>query len=261
MLYCKRFVSVAAIILVLCAGFLPQGARAAEKQTLLLAAAASLRYSFDNDLIPMFQAQNPDIVIEATYDSSGKLQAQIENGLQADVFMSASPKQMNALVDKAFIEKSAVVALLENKIVLIAPADAAPVVKGFEEAQNAKSIAVGDPDSVPAGQYAREAFTSLGNWDAVLKKASLGTNVTEVLGWVSEASADIGVVYATDAATTDTVKVIATAPEGSLKAKVIYPVAVVKGSAQPDAAAKLVAFLQTPEAVAVFEKYGFAANK
>ena len=237
----------------------PRQAKAEDK--ILLAAAASLRYSFDNDLIPMFQARNPGLTVEATYDSSGKLQAQIENGLEADVFMSAAPKQMNALVDKGFVDGAGVVSLLENKIVLICPAGAAPAVSGFADADKANVVAVGDPDSVPAGQYAREVFTSLGIWDKVLAKASLGTNVTEVLGWVAEASADVGVVYATDAATTDQVKVVAEAPEGSLKNKVIYPVAVLKQSGSPDAARKLVAFLQTPEALAVFERYGFAPNK
>lgn len=232
------------------------------KPPMLLAAAASLRLAFDNDLIPLYLSRSPGLKIEATYDSSGKLQAQIENGMEADVFMSAAPKQMRALLDKGFVVEDSVIDLLENKIVLICPAAMATApVAGFADADKAASIAVGDPDSVPAGQYAREVFTSLGNWDKILAKASLGTNVTEVLSWVSMASADIGVVYATDAASTDQVRVIAEAPEGSLKNKVIYPIGRLKGGKRGDAAADFINFLSSPEAIAIFEKHGFTAAK
>jgi len=134
-------------------------------------------------------------------------------------------------------------------------------VTGFEDIANADMIAIGDPESVPAGQYAKEALTSLGLWDAVDAKSTKGTNVTEVLNWVAEGSADAGIVYATDAATTDKVQVIAEAPEGSLAAKVIYPVGIVTASENKEAAQKFVQFLQSDEAIAVFEKYGFSANE
>lgn len=248
---------LAAVLFFVAVGFKP--VQAGEK--LLIAAAASLRYSYDDKLIPMFKEKHPGVVIEATYDSSGKLQAQIENGLEADIFMSAAPKQMNELNAKGFIDADTIVDLLENKIVLIRPASKESPIKGFYEVLNADMIAVGDPASVPAGQYAREAFTTLGIWDAVQAKASLGTNVTEVLNWVAEGSADVGVVYATDAATTDKVAVIAAAPAGSLKAPVLYSVAMLKKSADPKLAKEFLDFLQTPEAIAVFEQYGFAAYK
>ena len=239
----------------------PEDTKAAgEEEKILVAAAASLKYSYDDELIPMFEAKYPGIKVEATYDSSGKLQTQIEEGLEADVFMSAAMKQMNALKDESMIDGDSIVELLENKIVLIVPEGTDSKVSSFEDITNADSIAVGDPDSVPAGQYAKEALTSLGLWDEVVKKASLGTNVTEVLNWVAEGSADAGIVYATDAATTEHVKIIAEAPEGSLAKKVIYPVGVVSASMHKDAAQKFVEFLQTDEAVAVFEKYGFTKN-
>ncbi len=229
--------------------------------TIMVAAAASLHYSNVQELIPMFQVQFPWITVDGTYDSSGKLQAQIENGLEADVFMSAATKQMDALVDKGFIDRAGVVELLENKIVLIQPSNAAATVLRFEDAANAGMVAVGDPDSVPAGQYAREAFTSLGIWDEIKGRASFGTNVTEVLNWVAEGSADVGVVYATDAATTARVKVVCEAPAGALKRKVIYPVAVLKNSRHAEAAGLFVDFLASDPALAVFAKYGFAASQ
>ena len=131
--------------------------------------------------------------------------------------------------------------------------------EAFEDIEKASSIALGDPASVPAGQYAEEALTSLGIWDRIQDKVSFGTNVTEVLNQVAASSADAGIVYATDAASmAEQVDVIAEAPEGSLKKKVIYPVAVLKGSAHSEEAADFVEFLKTEEAMKVFEAYGFS---
>ena len=234
---------------------------AEEPAKLLVAAAASLEYSYEDELIPMFEEENPNITVEGTYDSSGKLQTQIEEGIEADVFMSAAMMQMNALVDEDLVDKDSVVKLLENKIVLIASADSVLDLQEFTDITKAGSIAIGDPASVPVGQYSQEALTSLGIWDEVSAKASLGTNVTEVLNWVAEGSAEAGIVYATDAATTDKVKVVAEAPEGSLAEKAIYPVGVLSASAQKEAAEKFVDFLQSDKAIAVFEKYGFIQNK
>jgi molybdate transport system substrate-binding protein len=231
-----------------------------EPVTILVAAAASLEYSYVQQLIPLFQSKYPWITVEGTYDSSGKLQTQIESGLEADVFMSAATTQMDKLLGENLIDPASVKPLLENKIVLIKPAGSSTTVTGFETATQAKVIALGDPASVPAGQYAKEAFTSLGIWDAVSGKASLGTNVTEVLNWVGEASAEVGVVYATDAATTQKVEVIAEAPAGSLARKVIYPVGILAASAHPGEAALFVEFLASPEGLAIFEAFGFSPN-
>jgi len=233
---------------------------AAEPATILLAAAASLKNCMDNELIPMFKEKNQNITVNATYDSSGKLQTQIEEGAEVDVFMSAAMKQMNALDEKGLMAENSIVKLLENKIVLIAPKGSDKGMSTFEDILKADTIAVGDPASVPAGQYAKEAFENLKIWDQVSAKASLGTNVTEVLNWVAEGSADAGVVYATDAASNENVEILAEAPEGSV-AKVIYPVGVVKASANQEAAKAFVEFLQSEEALKVFEKYGFTANK
>ncbi len=233
---------------------------AAEPATILLAAAASLKNCMDNELIPMFKEKNQNITVNATYDSSGKLQTQIEEGAEVDVFMSAAMKQMNALDEKGLMAENSIVKLLENKIVLIAPKGSDKGISTFEDILKADTIAVGDPASVPAGQYAKEAFENLKIWEQVSAKASLGTNVTEVLNWVAEGSADAGVVYATDAASNENVVILAEAPEGSV-AKVIYPVGVVKASANQEAAKAFVEFLQSEEALKVFEKYGFTANK
>lgn len=224
--------------------------------TVTLAAAASLQKVFEEELIPMFEKQYPGVTVEGTYDSSGKLQSQIEQGADVDVFFSAAEKQMDALKDEGMMEDASIKDLLENKIVLIVPAGEKGCSK-FEDIGNAASVALGDPESVPAGQYGKQALESLGLWDQVENKLSLGTNVTEVLNWVAASSAQAGIVYATDAASmADKVEVVAEAPEGSCD-KVLYPAGVLKDSKNPEAAKVLMSFLQTNKAAEVFEAAGF----
>ena len=235
-------------------------AASGEETEILVAAAASLKNAYEDKLIPMFEEANPGVIVKGTYDSSGKLQTQIEEGLDADVFMSAATKQMKALDEEGMIASDTITDLLENKIVLIVPAGNEKKLEKFEDIEKADSIALGDPASVPAGQYSEEALTNLGIWDKIQDKVSFGTNVTEVLNQVAAASADAGIVYATDAASmADKVEVVAEAPEGSLSKKVIYPVAVVKGTAHEEVAKEFVAFLQTDKAITVFEDYGFSS--
>lgn len=231
----------------------------ADESTITVAAAASLKNCIDGKLIPMFQEKYTNIKIKATYDSSGKLQTQIEEGADVDVFMSAAMKQMDALDEKGLIVQDSIVRLLENKIVLILPQNSTKEIRMFEDVLKADVIAIGDPASVPAGQYAKEVLTNLNIWEEVSKKASLGTNVTEVLNWVAEGSADADIVYSTDAASTEKVEVVAEAPEGSVS-KVVYPVGIVKASKNEASARKFIEFLQTDEAKEVFESFGFAAK-
>lgn len=231
-----------------------------EDVTITLAAAASLKNCMDDRLIPMFNEKFPNIKVQATYDSSGKLQSQIEEGAEVDVFMSAALKQMNALNEKGLIEDGSIIELLENKVVLIVPKNSESEIKTFEDILKSDKIAIGDPASVPAGQYAKELFDNINLWDKVSDKLSLGTNVTEVLNWVAEGSADSGIVYATDAASNDKVKVVIEAEEGSVS-KVIYPVGIIKNSNNKEAAQNFTDFLKSDEAIKVFETYGFSKNK
>lgn len=230
------------------------------KGQLMIAAAASLENCLTSEIIPLFNKSYPEINVTGTYDSSGKLQTQIEEGAEVDVFFSAATKQMKALSDERLIVEGSIVNLLENKIVLIVPKGSESNYSKFEDIVKAESIAIGDPESVPAGEYAKESLSNLGIWEAVIEKASLGTNVTEVLNWVVEGSADAGVVYATDAAQTDKVSIIDTAPADSVK-QAIYPVGIVSEAKNADTAALFVEFLQTPEVIAIFEANGFNAVK
>lgn len=229
--------------------------------TVTIAAAASLETCLRDQIIPLFEKQYPGIKIEGTYDSSGKLQTQIEEGAEIDVFFSAATKQMDALNEEGMIEDGSIVELLENKIVLIVPVGEEAAYKAFEDIVKADSIAIGDPDIVPAGQYAKESLTNLGLWEETLAKASLGTNVTEVLNWVAEGSAKAGIVYATDAAQrSDKVVMITHAPADSVK-KAIYPIGMIKDCAHPDEAQQFMEFLQSSEVLAIFTENGFTPVK
>ena len=224
---------------------------------ILVAAAASMESSL-NEIIDIFEEEYNWITVEVTYDSSGKLQTQIEEGLGADVFLSAAMKQMNALKEQELIDPDSVIELLENKLVLIIPVVGEGGVRGFNSILDAETIAIGDPASVPAGQYAEEIFKNMNIYDDVLGKASLGTNVTQVLNWVSEGSADAGIVYSTDAALADGVRVIEEAPEGTLDTKVIYPTGIVSSSENKEEAKLFIEYLQTENGAMVFEAFGFS---
>ena len=226
-----------------------------QQVTLRLAAAASLEKIMTQKLIPMYRKDNPGVKLEGTYASSGKLQIQLEQGMGADVFISAANKQMQALSNKGFIAESK--PLLKNELVLIVPKENSNAnIKSFADFPKAKQPAIGDPRSVPAGHYAKEALMSLKLWNSVEKRASLGVNVVEVLNWVAEGSADAGLVYATDAASNDKVKVVAAAPAGAIKNPIIYPIGILKKSEKAKEAKKFAAFLSSEQAQNVFREYG-----
>lgn len=213
-----------------------------------------------------FNEEYPDVNILFNADSSGTLQTQIEEGSRCDIFFSAATKQMDALVDEKLADKDSVVDLLENKVVLIKPKGGETKVTGFENITDAENMALAGED-VPVGQYSREIFKNLGIEDDVNKmEINEGKNVTEVLAAVSEGSNEVGIVYATDAASVaDKVDIIAEAPEGSLKTPVLYPVGLTVDAEASDeeaaAADAFLAYLQTDDAMKVFEEYGFAAYK
>ncbi len=224
---------------------------------LTILAAASLT-DVCGELETMYESENPGTELTFSYAGSGALQTQIEEGAPADIFFSASLKQMKALDEEGLMDSESITELLENKIVLIVPESSDKDISSFEDAGTDKvgMIGLGDTESVPVGQYAKEAFTTLGIWDAVDSKANYGSDVRTVLTWVESGDVDCGVVYATDAYTTDKVKIVATAPEGSCS-KVIYPVGIVKSSDNKEAAQKLLEFFKSDKAMKVFEKYGF----
>ncbi|MGI6686230.1 MAG: molybdate ABC transporter substrate-binding protein [Bacillota bacterium] len=233
----------------------------AEQVELMISAAASLT-NVAEDLTDLYAEVAPNVKLTFTFGSSGALQTQIEEGAPADVFFSAALKQMKALEDGGYVLDGTKKDLLINEVVLITPKGNPAKVESFEDAatDKVKTIALGDPASVPVGQYSEEVFNHLGILDKVTPKANYGTDVVQVLTWVESGEVDCGIVYATDAAASDKIDVISSAPEGSHKI-VTYPVAVVKSSKKSEEAKEFVDFLSSDQARAAFESYGFTINK
>lgn len=230
-----------------------------EHVEVLVAAAASLQNAME-ELQTLYKEVDPNVTLTFTFGSSGTLQQQIEQGAPVDVFMSAALKQMKTLEDGGFLLDGTKKELLENKVVLIVPKDSNLNISSFKDILKASIIALGEPSSVPVGQYSEEIFTSLGILEQVKEKVTYGKDVTEVLTWTATGNADAGVVYATDAKWSEDVTIVAEAAEGS-SSKVIYPVAVVKDTKVETAAKAFVEYLASDEAIDVFELYGFTSNQ
>lgn len=237
--------------------------KTAEPVELTILAAASLT-DVCNEIKEKYEAAHENVTLNFSYGGSGALQTQIEEGASADVFISAATKQMTALDEQGLMESESIVQLLENKVVLVVPADnvtdSIADITSFEDVATDKvtMVGLGEPGSVPVGQYSEEIYTALNLLDPVKAKANYGSDVRTVLSWVETGEVDCGIVYATDAYTTDKVKIVAEAPEGSCK-QVIYPAGIVKSTENAEAAAAFMAYLQQEEILALFESYGFTA--
>jgi len=208
----------------------------------------------------LYMQENNNVTITANFASSGTLQHQIEQGAPVDVFLSAAAAQMDNLQQKGLILNDTRQNLLTNEVVLIVPVDSDLGITGFNDlaADKVDLIAIGDPQSVPAGKYAEQAFDELGITAQIESKLVLGSDVRQVLTYVETGNVDAGIVFSTDALTSDKVAVVASAP-ADVNAGIVYPVAVIKASNNVDAAKAYIAFLFSDEAKAIFEKYGFTA--
>ena len=231
----------------------------AEPVTLNISAAASLKDSM-NEVKKLYEAEKANVTLTINYGSSGTLQQQIEQGADVDIFMSAAAKQMDALESKDLIFNDTRKIILQSDVVLIVPKDNSTITS-FNDltTDKAKKIALGEPKSVPAGQYAEEVFTKLNILGKIKTKAVYGKDVKEVLTWVETGNADAGVVYSTDAKVSTKVKIVGTASADS-HTPVVYPAAVIKASKKTDASKDFIKFLTDKKAKAVFEKYGFKVN-
>ena len=229
----------------------------AEPVSLTISAAASLKDSFE-ELKELYVSDNENVTITYNFGSSGTLQKQIQEGAEADIFVSAASKQMDTLKSENLIENDSLFTLLGNSVVLVAPKDSSLAISDFKDLidESVGKIALGEPTSVPAGQYAEEVFTNIGILDGVKAKAVYAKDVKEVLTWVESGNVDAGVVYGSDAKTSDKVKVIATATEES-HSPVQYPAAVIAASKNKDEATKFLKFLCSDKAKDIFEKDGF----
>lgn len=229
-----------------------------ERTEITVLAAASLTESCE-DIEKIYEAEHSGTDLVFSFGGSGALQIQIEEGAPADIFLSAGKKQMDALVDEKLVDSSSVNDLLENKVVLIVPEGSMAEISGFEDVISDKVgvIALGEPSSVPVGQYSEEIFGYYGILDEVRAKASCGSDVKQVLSWVETGDADCGVVYSTDAQNGKNIKVAAEAPEES-HSRIIYQAGIVASTAHEKEAEEFMKFLSSDECSDVFAGYGFS---
>lgn len=251
------------------------GSAPAEPVEIAVFAAASMTETVDK-IIEQYKAVAPNVTVVPTYDSSGALLTQIQEGADCDLFISAAPKQMNALdgslKDDAeknpdgldMIDTSTRLNLLENKVTLAVPAGNPKGIESFDQlAELLKTggvlLAMGNSD-VPVGQYTQKIFTFYGLDEAALNAKGVltyGSNVKEVTTQVTEAAVDCGVIYATDAFSAGLTVVDSATKE--MCGQVIYPAAVLSGSQHAAEAKAFLDYLSTPAAMDIFASVGFSA--
>jgi len=236
---------------------LPSGA-SAQTRDVVVFAAASLKNALDDAAAVWMRDTGRRVV--ASYAASNALAKQIEAGAPADIFFSADLDWMDYAASKGLIRPESRISLLGNSLVLIASKDSAMQVElkpGLDLAAllGSQRLAMGHVNAVPAGKYGKAALEHLGAWAGVKDKVAQTENVRAALLLVSRGEAPLGVVYKTDAISDPNVTIVATFPEGS-HPPIVYPVALTKDSAHPDAAA-LLAFLRSDKARPFFEKQGF----
>lgn len=244
----------------------------AETTDLVVFAAASMTETL-TQIKAAYEAEHPDVNIIYNFDSSGTLKTQIQEGAECDLFVSAGQKQMNQLdiaADPAvnkdgldFVAEGSRIDLLENKVTLVVPAGNEKGIESFEQlAEKLKAgdvlLAMGNSD-VPVGQYTQKILAFYGLDEDALAKAgclTYGTNVKEVTTQVAEGSVDAGVIYCTDAFSAGLTVVDAATKD--MCGQVIYPAAVLKTAEHAEAAQAFLDYLQTEEAMKVFESVGFS---
>ena len=247
------------------------GVSAEDQTDVVVFAAASMTETL-TEIQEMYKEVEPNVNLVFTFDSSGTLKTQIEEGADCDLFISAAQKQMNQLDITAdpsvnedgldFIDDTTRIDLLENKVVLAVPEDNQADIQSFEDLGTDKLnlLCLGNED-VPVGAYSEEILTNLGILDQLEadKKITYGSNVKEVTTQVSEGSVDAGIIYATDAYSAGLT--VVDQADSTLCKQVIYPAAVLKNAAHADEAKAFLDYLTTETSAEVFESVGFTMVK
>jgi molybdate transport system substrate-binding protein len=219
-------------------------------------AAASLSDAL-RELAAMHQKATGDTV-RLNLGASSLLARQIKEGAPADLFLSADEAKMDDLAKAGLIDPASRRSLLSNSLVIVVAADSELKLASAHDLASAKvqRLAVAEPETVPAGIYARQYLQKLGLWEAVVAKTVPTENVRAVLAVVESGNADAGIVYKTDALISRKVRVAYEVPQGD-GPHISYPVAVVRGGGNPAGAARFLALLTSPAGKSVFAKYGF----
>jgi len=231
-----------------------------EAASLTVFAAASVRDALEA-LAKRFEANTADKVI-VSYGGSNALARQIEAGAPADVFLSADSDWMDYLDSRRLLASGTRANLLRNELVLVAPTSSASTLKigpafALAAALGSDKLAMANPDSVPAGKYGKGALQALGVWERVEKQVARAENVRAALTLVSRGEAAYGIVYKTDALAENNVRIIDIFPS-STHPPIVYPIAELARSSS-SSARRFIAYLESPEARAIWEKYGFGA--
>ncbi|MGE0126538.1 MAG: molybdate ABC transporter substrate-binding protein [Blastocatellales bacterium] len=222
-----------------------------------VSAAASLRDAF-GEIGKRYEAAT-GARVNFNFGASGALQKQIESGAPVDVFASAGIPQMDALASQGLIAPETRRDFARNTLVLAVPADQSLGLKSFADLGEAavRKLAIGNPRTVPAGQYAEQSLTRLGLWRQMEPRLVFAEDVRQVLDYVARGEVEAGIVYASDAQSSNhRVRVAARAPEGSHD-PILYPIAVVRASKQQEAARAFIAEVVSDEGQRILEKYGF----
>ncbi|KJH72210.1 hypothetical protein UH38_08180 [Aliterella atlantica CENA595] len=227
-----------------------------KSSNLTVSAAASLQQVM-TEIQQAYIATQPNVRIIYNFGSSGSLQQQIEQGANVDIFISAGTQQMNALADKGLIIADTRKNLLTNQIVLIVPKGNQGI-SGFQDLASDRitKVAIGEPNSVPVGKYAKEVLTRFKIFEQVENKLIFAKDTRQVLNYVETENVDAGVVYLTDAKSSNLVDIVATA-SNSFHSPVVYPIAVIKNSKNTIAAKDFIQFLDSKAARSIYNKYGF----
>ena len=236
------------------------GSSEEEKAEVTVLAAASLTDALD-EIIAEYE-KDADVTILASYAGSGDLVQQIEGGAPCDIFISASKSNMDQLEEGGYIDTETRADMLINTLTLISTVEKKDIVTiDSLTSSEVGIIAVGQPETVPAGKYAAQALDALGITSKLTDKIVYAKDVRAVLDYVETGNADCGFVYRTDALMMDTEKgAIIGDVEGSLHDAIVYPAAILAETPAGDAAADFFQFLEGDFAKSVFEKYGFTVK-
>lgn len=226
---------------------------------ILVSAAASLSGPL-NEIVDEFQKQYPDTVVTLQFGASGKLAQQIQQGAPVDVFLSADEKRMDILAAQNMILSNTKTAFTKNKLVLIANKNSNVSIDSLNELPSSKQsqITIGNPESVPAGTYARQALKKVGVWDSLKGDLVFTKDVRQVLTYVESGNTDLGFVYASDLKRSDLVKEVTGIDKG-LYEPIIYPAAVTSSSEETEKAKLFVEFLKSEKAQSILANAGFGS--
>ncbi|QYK68659.1 molybdate ABC transporter substrate-binding protein [Paenibacillus sp. S02] len=235
--------------------------KTAEAIELTISAAASLTDAL-KEIQHSYESTHTGIKLNFNFGGSGALEKQIEQGAPSDLFLSASTKNMKSLVDQQLIDTKKQKTWLTNELVAVIPADGTMNIASVTDLtkKEVKKVAIGIPESVPAGNYAQEALTKAELWDTLQSKLVQAKDVRQVLQYVETGNADVGFVYKTDALTSQKAK-IAFEVDPKTYSPVEYPIGIVKASKHIQEAEDFYAYLQSQESLNIMAKYGFTIPK